>query len=98
MTPDATTAVVWAFDGSATLYAWDADSLALLWNSADLPSDVAPCSAITFAMPTVLDNMVYVGCDGKVMGYGTRAASRTVGSANFGASPGASSLLDTGRK
>ena len=98
MTPDATTAVVWAFDGSATLYAWDADSLALLWNSADVPSDVAPCSAITFAMPTVLDNMVYVGCDGKVMGYGTRAASRTVGGANFGASPGASSLLDTGRK
>ncbi len=51
-------AVIWAFDGSATLYAWDADTLELLWNSADIPANVAPCSAVDFAMPTVLDNIV----------------------------------------
>ena len=54
----ASDAVVWAIDGSATLHAWDANTLALLWDSAALASDVAPCSAVDFAMPTVLDNIV----------------------------------------
>lgn len=54
----ATEAIIWAFDGSATLYAWDADTLVLLWNSADIPANVAPCSAVDFAVPTVLDNIV----------------------------------------
>lgn len=41
-----------------------------------------------------LSLQVYMGCDGKVMGYGIRAASRSVGTGNFGIMPeiGASSL------
>ena len=56
--PFAIEALIWAFDGSATLFVWDANTLALLWNSADLAANVAPCSAVNFAMPTVLDNVV----------------------------------------
>ncbi len=54
----ATEAIIWGIDGAATLHAWDANTLALLWDSSALAADVAPCSAVDFAVPSVLDNIV----------------------------------------
>ena len=39
-----------------------------------------------------------MGCDGRLMGYGVRAASRSVGASNFGVLPSASSLGAAGRR
>lgn len=41
---------------------------------------------------------VYMGCRGRLMGYGIRAASRSVGTSNFGVLPSATSLGAAGRR
>ena len=74
-TPDANQALVWAIDGNSTLFAWDAASLKQLYSSLDNPLDAANCSddaPVKFATPTVLNDMVYIGCSDQLIGYGLK--------------------------
>ena len=75
-------ALVWAIDANSTLFAWDATSLTQLWSSLDNKGDAAGCSNasfVKFATPTVLNDMVYIGCSDQLVGYGlkTPAAPNT---------------------
>jgi hypothetical protein len=73
--PDASQALVWAIDANSTLFAWDAASLKQLYSSLDNPLNAANCSGdapVKFATPTVLNDMVYIGCSDQLIGYGLK--------------------------
>lgn len=73
--PDANQALVWAIDGTNTLFAWDAASLKQLYSSLDNPLDAANCTddaPVKFPTPTVLNDMVYIGCSDQLIGYGLK--------------------------
>lgn len=74
-TQNASEALVWAIDANSTLFAWDATSLTQLWSSLDAEGDAAGCSNasfVKFATPTVLNDMVYIGCSDQLVGYGIK--------------------------
>ncbi len=77
---NASEALVWAIDANSTLFAWDATSLTQLWSSLDTKGDAAGCSnasSVKFATPTVLNDMVYIGCSDQLVGYGLKMPVET---------------------
>ncbi|CAL8466485.1 g6021 [Coccomyxa elongata] len=69
---NATEAIVWEVDANDTLYAWNATSLAPLWNSS-APADLADCKGwVKFATPSVAGGKVFVGCGSKLVAYGPK--------------------------
>jgi Bacterial Ig-like domain (group 2) len=75
-----TNGIIWAIDssqygppvatlGPAVLYAYRADTLAMLWNSSGA-SDTAG-SAVKFAVPTIANGKVYIGTQKELDVYGT---------------------------
>jgi hypothetical protein len=77
-----TNGIIWAIDastygtpslfglGPAVLYAYRADTLALLWNSSQSGTDNAG-NAVKFTVPTIANGKVYIGTETELDVYGT---------------------------
>lgn len=81
---------MWAIDANSTLFAWDASNLKTLWTSLGNKADYANCtkaSYVKFATPTVLDNMVYMGCSDQLIGYGLKSTAAPVSALSGGETP-----------
>ena len=76
-----TNGVIWAVDtstygnagaslGPAVLYAFRADTLAMLWNSSQTGNDTAG-NAVKFAVPTIANGKVYIGTQTELDVYAT---------------------------
>ena len=78
-----TNGIIWAVDsstfgappptplGPAVLYAYQAGTLSMLWNSSQTGTDTAG-DAVKFAVPTVANGKVYLGTQTELDVYGTR--------------------------
>jgi hypothetical protein len=76
-----TNGIIWVIDtstygtpastlGPAVLYAYRADTLALLWNSSQTGTDTAG-NAVKFTVPTIANGKVYIGTETELDVYGT---------------------------
>ena len=93
---NASQALVWAIDANSTLFAWDAASLTQLWSSLDNKGDAPMCSTasfVKFATPTVLDDMVYIGCSDQLIGYGLKTPAAPEGQLSAFSGPSAEAPL-----
>lgn len=89
---NASEALVWAIDANSTLFAWDAASLRQLWTSTDFKGDAVNCttsSYVKFPTPTVLDDMVYMGCSDQLIGYGLKTPVTPGGQVSIFSGPSA---------
>ena len=96
---NASQALVWAIDANSTLFAWDATSLTQLWSSMDYKGDAPMCSNasfVKFATPTVLDDMVYIGCSDQLIGYGLKMPAAPEGQLSAFSGPSAEAPLPVG--
>jgi len=77
-----TNGIIWAIDtsrygnagaslGPAVLYAYRADTLALLWNSSQSGTRDTAGNAVKFAVPTIANGKVYIGTQTEIDVYGT---------------------------
>lgn len=74
--PDGSNAILWALEGTSTpgvLHAYDANTLASLFNSNDAPSGVnVPGDSVKFSVPIVANGKVFAGTQNSVAVYGLK--------------------------